>query len=199
MTETQMTIGSLAQAAGVNVETIRYYQRIGLLATPHRSHGSFRRYPEESLKRLCFIKRAQQLGFTLDEVAVLLDLSDGAHCEETRALAERKLALVERKLADLAAIRDVLDELITACRHRSSATGCSIIDKFAGSDHSGTLTQPNVSGQSCPEPCGRTSFDQIRSRRICPRGRGGFEIGEREDKDAATFTLKPTTIRSIPA
>lgn len=125
-----MTIGRLAKAASVNVEAIRYYQRIGLVPTPQRSYGSFRRYSEASLQRLRFIKRAQQLGFTLDEVAVLLDLSDGAHCEETRALAERKLAVAERKLADLTAIRDVLGELITACRRGSPATGCPIIESL---------------------------------------------------------------------
>lgn len=136
MPEHPMTIGRLAQAAGVNVETIRYYQRIGLVPTPQRSYGSFRHYPKESLMRLRFIKRAQQLGFTLDEVAVLLDLSDGTHCEETRELAERKLAVVERKLADLTAIRDVLGELITACRRGSAATGCSIIESLARNENS---------------------------------------------------------------
>lgn len=130
MSETQMTIGRLAKAAGVNVETVRYYQRIGLIPTPQRSYGSIRRYPKESLKQLRFIKRAQQLGFSLDEVAVLLDLSEGAHCEETRVLAERKLAVVERKLADLIAIRDALGKLITACRRGSPAMGCSIIESL---------------------------------------------------------------------
>jgi MerR family mercuric resistance operon transcriptional regulator len=132
MSEHAMTIGRLAQAAGVNVETIRYYQLIGLVPTPQRPYGSFRRYPKESLMRLRFIKRAQHLGFTLNEVAALLDLSDGTHCVETRELAERKLAVVERKLADLTAIRDVLGELVAACRHGSPATGCSIIESLTG-------------------------------------------------------------------
>jgi MerR family mercuric resistance operon transcriptional regulator len=131
-----MTIGRLAQAAAVNVETIRYYQRIGLIATPKRAYGSFRRYPEDTLMRLRFIKRAQQLGFTLDEVALLLKLSDGTHCEETRELAERKLAVVERKLADLTAIRDVLGELIAACRRGSPAKGCSIIESLTDDGNS---------------------------------------------------------------
>lgn len=131
MPEHPMTIGRLAQAAGVNVETIRYYQRIGLVPTPQRAYGSFRHYREDTLMRLRFIKRAQQLGFTLDEVALLLKLSDGTHCEETRELAERKLAVVERKLADLTAIRDVLGELIAACRRGSPAAGCSIIESLA--------------------------------------------------------------------
>jgi MerR family mercuric resistance operon transcriptional regulator len=143
MSEQSMTIGRLAKAAGVNVETIRYYRRIGLLPTPQRDYGSFRRYPKDSLKRLRFIKRAQQLGFTLDEVAALLDLSDGAHCAETRELAERKLTMVERKLADLTAIRDVLGELIAACRRGSPTAGCSIIE---------SLTRNGNSDESETEP-----------------------------------------------
>ena len=95
-----ITVGQLAQTAGVNVETIRYYQRIKLLPLPKRDYGSIRRYSFSDLKRVRFIRRAQALGFSLDEVALLLGLSDGKHCAETKALAERKLAMVEEKITD---------------------------------------------------------------------------------------------------
>ena len=99
-----ITVGQLARAAAVNVETVRYYQRIGLLTMPRRDYGSIRRYLADDLKRIRFIKRAQKLGFSLDEVALLLGLSDGKHCQETKVLAQTRLAVVEEKIADLAAI-----------------------------------------------------------------------------------------------
>ena len=122
------TIGQLAQTAAVNVETIRYYQRIGLLPLPKRDYGSIRRYSADDLKRVRFIRRAQALGFSLDEVALLLGLSDGKHCAETKALAERKLAMVEEKIADLAAIQGALKGLVTRCSKGSRGYGCPVID-----------------------------------------------------------------------
>lgn len=122
------TIGQLAQTAGVNVETIRYYQRIELMPLAKRDYGSIRRYSSSDLKRLRFIRRAQALGFTLDEVALLLGLSDGKHCAETRALAERKLTMIERKIADLAAMRKAIKGLVTKCAKGSRGCGCPIID-----------------------------------------------------------------------
>jgi len=125
------TVGKLAEMAGVNVETIRYYQRIGLLPLPKRDHGSIRRYSADDLKRISFVKRAQALGFSLDEVALLLGLSDGRHCAETKALAEKKLALVEGKISDLAAMRASLKGLIAKCTKGSRGCGCPIIDALA--------------------------------------------------------------------
>lgn len=104
MDQSQLTIGSLARAADLNVETIRYYQQLGLMPTPQRAFGGIRRYASEHLKRLQFIKRGQGLGFSLEEIGPLLQLSDGTHCGETRTLAERKLEVVKAKLTDLAAI-----------------------------------------------------------------------------------------------
>lgn len=126
--EASITIGQLAQTAGVNVETIRYYQRIGLLPLPSRNYGRIRRYSADELKRVRFIKRAQALGFSLGEVALLLGLSDGKHCAETRALAERKLIMVERKMADLTAIQKAIKGLVTRCARGSRGCGCPIID-----------------------------------------------------------------------
>jgi len=122
------TIGALAKAAGVPVETLRYYQRIGLLPQPPRAHGTIRRYSPEMLRRVRFIKRAQGLGFSLEEVATLLTLADGEHCAETRVLGEKKLALVQRKLDELAAIRHALDELVTQCAQGGRGKGCPLID-----------------------------------------------------------------------
>lgn len=126
-----ITVGQLAQSVGVNVETIRYYQRIGLLALTERDYGRIRRYSSGDLKRVRFIRRAQALGFSLDEVALLLGLSDGKHCAETKALAERKLTMVDQKLTDLTSIRKALKGLVTQCSKGSRGCGCPIIDSLA--------------------------------------------------------------------
>src|SRR5713101_3108296 len=97
----EMKIGALAEKSGVHVETIRYYQNLGLMPKPTRARGAVRRYGKDAADRLRFIKRAQGLGFSLDEVKLLLELSVGEHCAETRTLARRKLDLVEQKMADL--------------------------------------------------------------------------------------------------
>lgn len=130
MSNDQLTIGALAKACGINVESIRYYHRIGLLPTPARDLGSIRRYTDDSLKRVHFIKRAQRLGFSLDEVALLLGLADGEHCAETKSIAQRKLKLVEEKLSDLAAIQTALKRLIQSCQRTPGGQGCPIIDSF---------------------------------------------------------------------
>lgn len=130
MSGDQLTIGALAKASGVNVETIRYYHRIGLLPTPARDYGCIRRYGGDSLKQVRFIKRAQRLGFSLDEVALLLGLADDKHCAETRSLAHNKLAVVEEKMADLAAIQNALKSLIAACGKGTRGRGCPIIDSL---------------------------------------------------------------------
>jgi len=131
ITKNGITVGQLANTAAVNVETIRYYQRIGLLPLPERDYGSMRRYSANDLKRVRFIRRAQALGFSLDEVALLLGLSDGKHCAETKALAERKLTTVEAKITDLAAIQKALKRLVTQCSKGSRGCGCPIIDTLA--------------------------------------------------------------------
>ena len=127
----QMKIGALAEQTGVHVETIRYYQNLGLMPTPARAHGSVRRYGEDAAARLHFIKRAQSLGFSLGEVKLLLDLSVGEHCAETRAFAKQKRHLVERKIADLRAIQSALDKLIRACGTGKEGCGCPIIESLS--------------------------------------------------------------------
>ena len=129
--EVGLKIGQLAEKTGVHLETIRYYQRLGVLPTPRRAHGTVRRYGEDAVGRLRFIRRAQGLGFSLDEVGLLLRLSIGEHCAETREFAEQKRALVEKKLADLRAIRSALDDLIRACGTDSKGRGCPIIESLS--------------------------------------------------------------------
>ncbi|MBI3576213.1 MAG: Hg(II)-responsive transcriptional regulator [Gammaproteobacteria bacterium] len=122
------TIGALARTAGVNVETIRYYQRRGLLPKPGKPVAGYRRYPAETLARLRFIKRAQELGFTLREVADLLRL-DGAACGDARALAVRKRADIEARMKDLQAMRRTLNRLLRACE-AGGQVACPIIDSL---------------------------------------------------------------------
>ena len=127
----ELTIGKLAQAAGASIETIRYYQRRGLLDEPAKPLGGHRRYAVKHAERLRFIKRAQALGFTLSEVGGLLRLDEGCACAETRALAARKLALIEQKLTDLAAMRQVLDALLRRCEANEISAACPIIEVLA--------------------------------------------------------------------
>ena len=125
--EEKLTIGRVAQAAGVNVETIRYYQRRGLLDEPDKPLGGYRRYAVAVASRVSFIKRAQQLGFTLEEVKGLLLLENGQNCRETRLLAQRKLASIEARMADLGRMRRLLKSLIAECNDGKRPRSCPII------------------------------------------------------------------------
>lgn len=127
----ESTIGGVARAAGVNVETVRYYQRMGLVPVPKRVYGSFREYPQEIATRVRFIKRAQQLGFTLAEVKQLLALEDGQNCGQARGLAVEKLASVEARIADLGRMRRTLKDLISRCGTAGERVHCPIIDALA--------------------------------------------------------------------
>jgi MerR family transcriptional regulator, mercuric resistance operon regulatory protein len=128
---TELTIGRLADEAGVNVETIRYYQRRGLMAEPDRPMGGQRRYDVDAIKRVRFIKRAQVLGFTLEEVGSLLELDDACACAETRDLATHKLQVIDEKLADLKAMRKALTALLSQCDAGATAGDCPIIHALA--------------------------------------------------------------------
>ncbi len=126
-----LPIGRLAAKAGVNVETIRYYQRRGLLSEPAKPLNGHRRYPADWAKRVRFIKRAQVLGFTLEEITRLLRL-DAAHaCAETRDLAARKVHIIEQKLADLAVMHKALAKLMRQCASLDGTGICPIIDALA--------------------------------------------------------------------
>ena len=121
------TIGALAREAGVNVETIRYYQRRGLVPEPARPMGSIRNYAPEHVQRLRFIKRAQQLGFSLEEVGELLSLEDGLHCHEVEKIAGQKLAIVRERIAQLVMIESALATLIRKCRSNKGKVRCPLI------------------------------------------------------------------------
>lgn len=122
-----MSISRLAAAAGVNVETVRFYQRSGLVDEPPRPHRGYRSYSAADVRRIRFIKRAQGLGFTLEEIAGLLRLEGARTCAKTRELAVRKLRMVEAKLADLAAMRDALGDMIGLCDAGKRQGDCPII------------------------------------------------------------------------
>jgi MerR family mercuric resistance operon transcriptional regulator len=122
-----LTIGVLADAAGVNVETIRFYQRKGLMQEPDRPLGGIRRYGDSDLARVRFIKSAQRLGFSLDEIAQLLKLEDGSHCTEAREQAEHKLVDVRARLADLQRIEGALQGLVERCCAASGRVQCPLI------------------------------------------------------------------------
>lgn len=128
-----MTIGRLARAAGVGIETIRYYQQRELLPTPS-TVGAFRRYPVKLTARIRFIKRAQELGFSLDEISELLDLEDGANRSSIRRIASNRLGQVELKLADLKRMQKVLSHLIIQCEHTRADLPCPIISTLAQLD-----------------------------------------------------------------
>ena len=122
-----LTIGTLASRGGVNVETIRYYQRRGLLQEPSKPSGGFRHYSTETVKRVRFIKRAQALGFTLEEIAGLLALDERKACLETREAAAQKLALIEEKISDLSKMKKSLARLVRACESSAAGEPCPII------------------------------------------------------------------------
>jgi MerR family transcriptional regulator, mercuric resistance operon regulatory protein len=122
-----MTIGDLAKAAGVNVETIRFYQRKGLMPEPVRPPGGIRRYADAHRSRLHFIKSAQRLGFSLDEIADLLQLEDGSGCVQARTKAQVKLADVKNRLESLRLIEGALEELIRLCGASRGNVRCPLI------------------------------------------------------------------------
>ncbi|HPT55635.1 MAG TPA: Hg(II)-responsive transcriptional regulator [Casimicrobium sp.] len=122
-----LTIAGLAKAAEVNVETIRFYQRKGLLTAPVRPLGGIRRYDSSDVSRVRFIKSAQRIGFKLDEIAQLLRLDDGTHCTEAREIAEYKLTDVRLRLADLHNIESSLSDLIRRCKASRGKVACPLI------------------------------------------------------------------------
>jgi MerR family mercuric resistance operon transcriptional regulator len=122
-----LSIGAVAMAAGVNVETVRFYQRRALPPEPDRPYGSIRRYGSEDVARVKFVKAAQRLGFSLDEVAELLRLDDGAQCAQANLLAETKLADVRARLKDLRRIESLLAGLVRDCGSSRGRVSCPLI------------------------------------------------------------------------
>ena len=126
-----LTISQVAKACNVNVETVRYYQRRGLLQEPVKPLGGHRRYATDDVGRLQFIKRAQVLGFTLDEIESLLRLDGADCCGDTHELAVRKLTLIDEKLASLTAMRQALSGLVQQCERGVHTVDCPIIQALA--------------------------------------------------------------------
>ncbi|WP_213774740.1 helix-turn-helix domain-containing protein [Bradyrhizobium sp. dw_78] len=129
---TRLAIGDLAKRTGTKVETIRYYERIGLLPAPGRTEGNYRSYDERHLGRLSFVRRARDLGFSLDQVRELLGLADDRDrsCEAVDVIARQHLAEVERKIEALTALREELADVIGRCR-RGTVAECRIIEALA--------------------------------------------------------------------
>jgi MerR family copper efflux transcriptional regulator len=127
-----MHIGGLAAQANVSVDTVRYYERAELLPSPSRTASGYRTYPAGTVERLQFIRRAKDLGFSLEEIRDLLALSDqrGTGVSEIREIAARRLADVEARLAEFSRLRDGLKRLVDACPGHGDPGACPIVNAF---------------------------------------------------------------------
>lgn len=128
----KMTIGKLAKICGVGIETIRFYERKGLIPKPERKDSVFRQYGQKDVRRLHFILMAKKHGFTLNEIKHLLELgaSPDASCEQVRREAEEKIHLIEQKIAELQSMKNALRRLAASCQGAVPAGECPIIDAF---------------------------------------------------------------------
>jgi MerR family copper efflux transcriptional regulator len=130
-----MSIGQLAKNAQVGIDTVRFYEKHGLLPKPLRKASGYRQYSVDDARRLVFIRRAKELGFTLADIGELLKLrshvdKSGRRVERVRTVAKEKLQMVEAKIAELTRMRDVLKELVTACPGQGDADHCPILQAF---------------------------------------------------------------------
>lgn len=132
-----LTIGEVAKAAEVGVETVRFYEREGLIAQPPRGNSGYRQYPPETIRRVRFIRRAKDLGFTLKEIGELLSLRvvPGTTCADVRAMALSKIENVQEKIAELQRIKDVLDRLAQTCSGQGPTSECPILDMLDEENH----------------------------------------------------------------
>lgn len=146
-TPATLTIGRLARAAGVGIETVRYYQERALLPVPPRT-GGFRHYPAELVQRIRFIKRSQELGFTLEEIAGLLRLNDGTERASVRRITAARLAQIEDRLRDLDRMRATLRHLLHACEHSGSDTACPIIQTLVDAADIAPAAQPAITQET---------------------------------------------------
>ncbi|MGH7075022.1 MAG: MerR family transcriptional regulator [Stellaceae bacterium] len=126
-----LSIGALSKRAGVNIETIRYYERIGVMPAPDRSPGGYRLYDATDLKRLAFVRRCRELGFSLGEIRELLRVVDGHEytCAEIHTLVLDHLAEIRQKIADLRRLQKVMDDMAAQCS-RNRIPECPIVDAF---------------------------------------------------------------------
>jgi DNA-binding transcriptional MerR regulator len=130
--ETLYTIGQLARAVGIPISTVRYYERIGLLLPDERSAGNYRLYGRETRTQLGFIRSAQAIGFTLEDITALLHLRAGTTgiCEDVQGLIEERLADLEKRMADLRRVQRVLQATLEKCRGTQWHGRCQIIDRL---------------------------------------------------------------------
>lgn len=133
-----MRTNEIASQAGVNAETLRYYEQRGLLQPPPRTPSGYRDYPAAAVDLLRFVKRAQELGFTLDEIKELLHLNDGgpAGCDAARALAEARRSDLDGRITDLQRMRDSLDRLITSCDRPRATRRCALLQAIESNTES---------------------------------------------------------------
>ena len=131
-----VTIGGLSKQTGCNIETIRYYERIGLLPKPPRTEGGHRLYEREQIKRLVFIRRSRELGFSLDEIRTLLRLVDGERytCQEVKTLTEEHLGDIKKKISDLKRLQKTLADISSQCEG-GMVPECPIIDALFEEKH----------------------------------------------------------------
>jgi DNA-binding transcriptional MerR regulator len=122
----------VAERAGVNAQTLRYYERRGLLPEPARSHAGYHSYPPAAVRTVRFVKRAQQLGFTLDDIEGLLHLADGGpdSCDATRSMASAKITDLDRRISELRAMRDALSRLVDTCDKPRPQRECTILHEI---------------------------------------------------------------------
>ena len=135
-----LTIGQIARRAGVGVETVRFYERQGLLEEPERRESGYRQYTEEVVYRLRFIRRAKELGFTLKEIRELMAFrrDPSATRADVRQQAKAKIADIEAKIRDLQRMKEALHKLTASCRGHGPASGCPILEALDGQDWNST-------------------------------------------------------------
>jgi len=130
MPSAALTIGKIASLADVSVETIRYYQQIGLMHEPEKPVQGFRHYTEDSIGELKFIKKAQRLGFALTEIAELLEIGSG-NCADIQLKAQQKRDQIARQIKELQSLESTLNSLIDSCQHSEEATPCPIVKSLS--------------------------------------------------------------------
>jgi Hg(II)-responsive transcriptional regulator len=133
-----LTIGELASRAGVGVETIRFYERRGLLAEPERGRSGYRQYSLAAVQRVRFIRQAKELGFTLKEIHELLELGvdPRSSCADVRERAQAKIAEIEERIGSLVQVKAALQRMVEKCDDRESTSDCPILDELAGTERS---------------------------------------------------------------
>jgi len=138
----EMNIGKIAALAGVGTATVRYYERRGLLGVAPRPHSGYRQYDGSAVHRLHFIKHAQELGFSLDEIRELLDLriDHPASCQQVEATARAKLTVIQQRLLELERMRETLEGLVRSCQTRQSTHECPVLATLTETEHAPSST-----------------------------------------------------------